>query len=191
MEILYSIGNNTPQNWRYEDAKIYFNEEIKGFISVEGKINFIKSHLEQTNKAIKNLNDNPDLLALNKVFYEGGLLFRKFLQDELNKLEPAMSETKNNLQKLRWLGNPEQFGYIFGELASKGYLELPTQQGEGAFSVLAELCLKYFDIEVSKGKTKGKQTTKENLERALNPETNKLSVKGQAAMELPPLSDLK
>ena len=113
-----------------------------------------------------------------------------YIDEKIKQLKsPGDMENKN--PKLKWLGNPEQFGYIFGELASKGYLELPTKQGEGAFSKLAELCLNYFDISVTKGKTKGNQTTIENLERTLNPETNKLSVKGKAALLLPPLAELK
>lgn len=95
------------------------------------------------------------------------------------------------IEKIKWLGSPEQFGYIFGQLAKKGYIELPTSQGEGSLSKLADLCLLYFEILSTKGKNTGQQTTKENLERAINYETNQLGLKGKSSLEIPYLKDLK
>lgn len=100
-------------------------------------------------------------------------------------------EVTEPVEKIKWLGNVEQFGYIFGELVNGGYIQLPTKETEGSFSRLAELCLKYFEIHATKGRTAGQQTTKENLERAINPETNQLSLKGKETLKLPPLKDLK
>lgn len=102
-----------------------------------------------------------------------------------------IDEMKKENEKIKWLGSPEQFGFIFGELVAKGYIELPTKETEGCFSKLAELSLQYFEILSTKGKTKGKQTTKENLERAINPETNSLNIKAKRTLALPRIEDLK
>lgn len=109
------------------------------------------------------------------------------------KLKEVQSDTEQrvNIEKIKWSGSPEQFGFIFGELAAKGYIELPTKETEGRFSKLAELCLQYFEILSTKGETKGKQTTKKNLERAINPRTNNLTIKGKRTLTLPRIEDLK
>lgn len=119
--------------------------------------------------------------------------YKEIVSNSINNLinEIEKYATPIPLQKIKWLGSPEQFGYIFGELASKGYIELPSKNGEGVFSKLAELSLMYFELTTTKGKNVGKQTTPENLERALNPETNQLSIKGKANLKLPPIKDLK
>lgn len=111
------------------------------------------------------------------------------LENSENKSMDAPVKPKH--EKIKWLGSPEQFGYIFGELVAKGYIELPTRQTEGSIPKLAELCLSYFEIPVSKGQTQGRQTTIENLKRALNSNKNTLSAKGKATIKLPQLDDLK
>ena len=119
--------------------------------------------------------------AIDKLFK----LEKERRQEQTSKEEPGQA-----IEKIKWLGSPEQFGFIFGELAAKGYIELPTKAGIGVFSKLADLCLQYFEITVTKGKSAGKQTTKENLQRALNPESNQLSDKGKNNLKLPPLKEL-
>lgn len=52
-----------------------------------------------------------------------------------------------NLQKLKWLGTPAQFGFIMQELIGKGYLERPT----ASHAKDAAFYLSIFDIETTPG----------------------------------------
>lgn len=54
-----------------------------------------------------------------------------------------------NLNKIKWLGTPSQFSYLFLELVKKGYIEQPLYRGETSPSRYAELCLNNFDIETT------------------------------------------
>lgn len=158
---------------------------------------FIKGR-EQSSRTYLGGVDSPIFKKENEQIIEMYLpqrrQFRVTFLPETISFKPLKSKgdsKTSSLERIKWLGSPEQFGYIFGELASKGYIELPTKNGEGVFSKLAELSLMYFELTTTKGKNVGKQTTPENLERALNPETNQLSIKGKANLKLPPIMDLK
>lgn len=191
-------------NSDFEDSKESFNNTYNNYKLSEAKGKYLLAQIKKTEKYIASVESEPEWQQFehNQKYFEGGILFLKYLREieirdfpkgETEKLKEVQSDTEQrvNIEKIKWLGSPEQFGFMFGELVGKGYIELPTKETEGRFSKLAELCLQYFEILATKGKTKGKQTTKGNLERAINPETNSLNIKGKGTLKLPPLKDLK
>ena len=178
----------------------YVNARIE---AISGGVKEAKLHLEKNKDLFENPNIIPIVIPKDNPKEEGdmyGYESYEELHGAIINLSKQVEEAQKKMQipdehkvieKMKWLGNVEQFGFVFGELAAKGYIELPTKDGEGAISKLADLCSKYFEINAAKGRNAGKQTTKENLERALNPESNQLSVKGKANLTLPPIKDLK
>ena len=119
----------------------------------------------------------------------------KSFQIDMNRmLDIVIGEAMNvgqEIEKIKWLGNVEQFGFLFGQMVTQGYVELPTKNTEGSIAALAALYHQYFEIKATKGVNKGKQTTTENLERAINTASNSLSLKGKNVLKLPPLKDLE
>lgn len=67
-------------------------------------------------------------------------------------------------KKLVWHGKPSEFGHIFFELHSKGWIGLPNG-GEIVYSEFARICLELFDFEP--------KTTEGNLAKELNPNVGK------------------
>jgi hypothetical protein len=83
-------------------------------------------------------------------------LGERFAEKKTSKRTPA--------KKLKWMGKPEHLGFIFLELASKGYIELPSTKGDGSYSKYAQICFDMFEFSPA--------TTLPNLKRAFNPNTN-------------------
>lgn len=71
----------------------------------------------------------------------------KSLNDKTEILEPI--EDIPNPNKIKWLGTPSQFSYLFLELVRKGFIEQPLYRGETSPSRYAELCFNNFDIETT------------------------------------------
>lgn len=82
--------------------------------------------------------------------------------------------------KLKWLGKPSQFGYIFGLLAQRGFIEFPNHKGKASYGKYAKICMELFDIK----------TTKENLEKELNPNNNSLSSDITGKFKIPDVKDI-
>lgn len=74
---------------------------------------------------------------------------------ELALKETALDKVINNLtdipkhDKIKWLGTPSQFSYIFSELANNGFIEYPIHKGEISPTRLARLCFSNFGIETT------------------------------------------
>jgi hypothetical protein len=176
------IIHETLEDYKKEFENEYLllsNEAAKGKC-IEKYIKSMQAFIIEYEQSIQHLDKEREAHL-----FEVAILFKKYLEELLPK-----SANGANIDKIKWLGSPEQFGYIFGQFASLGYIELPTKHGEGTFSKLAQICLQVFEINTTKGKNKNKPTTTENLERALNPESNNLSGKGKANLKLPPIKDL-
>ncbi len=89
----------------------------------------------------------------------------------------------NNLKprvKLKWSGKPAHLGYIMNELAEKGFIEIPKTRGDISYSRFAKVLLELFDID----------TTKENLEREVNPNKSSLGNLTRIKLSFPNLNDL-
>lgn len=63
--------------------------------------------------------------------------------------ETIKPETIKEHKKIKWIGTPSQFSYIFLELVNKGFIEQPTYRSETSPSRFAELCLNNFEIETT------------------------------------------
>jgi hypothetical protein len=105
--------------------------------------------------------------------------------DELKGIISSFQNDKSNkehkVQKLKWLGKPEQFGYIFSELARQGFIEMPGTNGEGSYAKYAKVCFELFEF---------KTNSLDNLERVLNPEKNVLSDSNRAKISIPDIKDI-
>jgi hypothetical protein len=104
---------------------------------------------------------------------------------ELNKRIQSLEDKANkepSIQKLKWKGKAEQFGFIFSELAKKGFIEIPGTHGDASYSKYAKVCFDLFEFE--------KETTLENLKRAMNPNKNMLSESNRAKIIIPGKEDI-
>jgi len=126
---------------------------------------------------------------MNEVAENIAQLLAQFEKDTANKealdeLRALIISQKNEpkIQKLKWLGKAEQFGYMFSELAKQGFIEMPGSRGEGSYSKYAKVCFELFDFAIP--------TTVDNLERAMNPEKNRLSESNRAKIIIPDIKDI-
>jgi len=92
------------------------------------------------------------------------------------------SKSTSKFQKLKWTGKPEQFGFIFLELAQKGFIEIPGTNGEASYSKFAQSCFDLFEFE--------NETTLENLKRTMNPSKNALSESNRQKFQIPNKDDI-
>lgn len=79
----------------------------------------------------------------------------------------AKYNPKTKTSKFKWKGKPAQFGYIFYQLAVKGYIEYPGSNEGYSPKNFAKHCLDHFDID----------TSSDNLARELSKKTNSLTNK--------------
>ncbi len=94
-------------------------------------------------------------------------------EDYLNSLKQSVSP------KIKWIADAAEFGYIFRELATKGYVEHPeTKEGKYNASQYTKLLLQHFDI-------KG---TPDSIEKALR---EKGTLTDKQRITIPYLIDLK
>lgn len=111
--------------------------------------------------------------------FEEALQWLNDKQEEyLNKVG-SINNSSNKIEKIKWLGSPSQFGYLFLELERKGFIEFPKTGGIISHKKFAEICFKVFEI---KGKLSSlvKECTKSSLTPANKddfkiPERKKLS----------------
>jgi hypothetical protein len=103
------------------------------------------------------------------------------IEKRLKEFEKTYKK-ENKIQKLKWLGKPEQFAYIFLELVEKGYIDMPSTKGDGSYALLAKQCFELFEFK--------KGSSVENLKRAMNPNKNALSETNRAKITIPELKDI-
>jgi hypothetical protein len=104
------------------------------------------------------------------------------LKEMIASMQNEKGDTSQKIQKLKWLGKPEQFCYIFSELAKHGYIEIPSTNGESSYAKFAKVCFELFDFK--------NKTTEANLKRAFYPEKNRLSDSNRKKITIPELSDI-
>ncbi len=103
----------------------------------------------------------------------------------IHQLEKKVNLNMRNVPtvpKLKWKGKPEQFGFIFLELAKNGYIEIPGTNGEASYSKYAKTCFNIFDFE--------SDTTLDNLKRAMNHDKNRLSETNRKKFSIPRKDDI-
>jgi len=85
-----------------------------------------------------------------------------------------------NPYKLKWLGTAAQFGYVFLELAEKGFIEIPKTRSKDSFRKFALHCYNLFEIN----------TTINNIVVELNPNSNSLTEPNREIFNIPKRSRL-
>lgn len=85
-----------------------------------------------------------------------------------------------SIDKIKWLGSPSQFGYIFGQLVDNGFIEMPISKGRPTFAAFAKICMKVFEID----------TTIETLEKEISLKTNNLDPSSKKVFKFPHIRDL-
>ncbi len=83
-------------------------------------------------------------------------------------------------EKIKWLGSPSQFAYLFLELIDKGFIEMPIGRGNPNYAKLARMCLEKFQI-------KGESSS---LTKELTPKGNSLEPPNRIAFKIPDIKDL-
>lgn len=94
--------------------------------------------------------------------------------------EYDITNDKTSLKKLKWLGTPSQFGWVFLELADKGFIELPKTGGQDSHTKYANYCFGIFDIDTTPG----------NLIKEMNPKSNSLTFANRNEFTFPEISKL-
>lgn len=158
-------------------------------------INKIKEGIEQRKSKGEILNFlnrwQMDLINHKKLFYMDKSLPRRknrieiFISNELEYwrtyIEPIEhSKQECTLEKLKWNGTPSQFGWLFLELANKGFIEIPQTAQQNSHSKYAKVCFDLFEID----------TTLENLKNELNPKRNSLTYANREEFKIPYLTDI-
>jgi hypothetical protein len=113
---------------------------------------------------------------------------KKFIREmQTSKIETEETTIANKgnlsiITKLKWLGTPSQFSYIFLELAKNGFIEIPSTNGEASYSKYSKVCWDLFEFQ--------NKTTLENLQKEMNPNKNTLSEGVRAKFTFPSLDDI-
>lgn len=103
--------------------------------------------------------------------------FEVKLEAEIKALKMAVVfEKKPDGKKLVWYGKPSEFGYLFLQLQSKGWIGL-QERGEIVYSEFARVCLELFEFT--------NETTVGNLAKELNPNSNSLSDDSRTRFNIP------
>jgi len=105
---------------------------------------------------------------------------RRF-EETLAKEVSSNNEKIKSEGKIKWLGEQNQFGYLFLELIKNGFISLPVHNGEPNFTAFARQCLEHFEFS-------GKPSS---LEKELRESSCSLSDTKRAKFTIPNLSDLK
>lgn len=96
-----------------------------------------------------------NLKELNtKPYYNDNPIISDFIStytEIKNKMEnPGMVPAKPH-EKIKWLGTPSQFSFLFLELVNKGFIEQPLYHSETSPTRYANLCFNNFEIQTTIG----------------------------------------
>jgi len=119
--------------------------------------------------------DNVYQFILNEIRYLDRL---SKIENNNNPPKPEPNIGGAKTEKIKWLGTPSLFGYLFLELVKHGFIEPPLYNGDPNYTGFARLCFQYFDIDTTPG----------NLIKEMNPEKNTLS--DTKRLKFPDLSEL-
>ncbi len=108
--------------------------------------------------------------------------FTYSVKSELLKIDTFLAfENDSHQRKLVWYGKPSDFGYLFSQLQSLGWIGL-QQGGEINYSKFARTCLELFDFKEG--------TTEGNLAKELNPTKQTLAEESRKRFNIPAPSEL-
>jgi hypothetical protein len=83
-----------------------------------------------------------------------------YIIDWIDRKREQVRQPKQVPERIKWNASPSLFGFIFGELVSKGYITPPTTNSRPSYERLGKLLYRYFDID----------TTEANIIKELKPE---------------------
>lgn len=99
-------------------------------------------------------------------------------ENELLKYNSNMPN-KHSVNKLKWLGNTAQFGFIIQELIGKGYIERPSS----SYAKDVEILLQHFDVDAKASSIEKEISTGEGQ--------NSLSTGNRTKFRIPPKDSMK
>jgi hypothetical protein len=147
------------------DQKKYFADEL-----VKDKI----SQLESPN----NNSESITTQFIEYIIRQIDKLYKIYL--DLKGFESELNlEVKK--EKVKWKASPALFGFIFNELAFKGFIEQPLKNGEVNSTGYSRILKSIFDIDSTEG----------TLKKEFNPNSNSLSETKKVKFTIPELYDLK
>jgi hypothetical protein len=144
------------------------------------KSEFLLGYYKNTNAEQRIDDDNYNIIL---GIYDAILTFieeQKNHYDKIIELE-GNDNSKNTFKKIKWNSSPSIFGYIFLELAYKGYIEFPLRNGEINLTGLAKHLIEFFEIK----------STKETIISEFNNKKQSLSRTKKEKFLIPYLSDLQ
>jgi hypothetical protein len=127
--------------------------QLKEIEGKNNKINFL------TRKKADHIHDGYPIESLN---FEGDI-FHDYLKTEIEYWQNFIEPEPYKGEKIKWLGTPSQFGFLFSELVKKHYIEPPKTFAEPSYAKYAKICMEVFDINTTEG----------NLAKELNPAIGK------------------
>lgn len=156
------------ESWKFDNEKLI---DILKYYNIDPKIldfNENKQLHELLNKSFKSISGDENLIKLRDLHRE---YYKYLLNIERDKVLKyinnliLMVENKDDFsEKLIWIGKPSQLGYIIGNLAQLGYLEIPMHKsGDINFNQFARLVKQTFQVD----------TTEATLSKYLNIDSEK------------------
>ncbi len=188
-----------PMTPEKEVLKIYQNtwidhkkELLKTFSAYEKYIIITESVYKYTGNLIKMICNDFGIESYS-VFLKAEMARDFFSTDEITEANQRVYEksliqsqndnngTATQQEKIKWLGTPSQFGFIFMELIRQGYIQPPNKNSESSYKALAGKCYRAFDIA----------GTLKTLEKELSEKTCSLSEVKRGKFTIPHISELK
>ena len=145
-----------------------------------------KKHEQQRDKSADFLKD----LEINRLHNEHLSIFNnsKFLINKkvnvlvYNSFKDKLQNTyyeKAEIEKIKFHGSLQSFGFLFSELIEKGYIEAPKRNGNNNKSAISRMILEHFEFM-----SKEEQPKPEDIRKTLFTE-NKLSADKQNLFKIP------
>jgi hypothetical protein len=158
-------------------------------VGFKDKYEYLLNIKETTKRAIKYAQEEAiDSGEVYKI--DEGEIIIKNIDHELEYLEKLMKLEEeggiSSWDRIKWRGSPAQFGYLFSELITHGFIDPPIHNGAWNYSAFARLCYQYFEISNKKGDL----TTLEYLAKQCNPESCSLADTNREQFTIPDLKDL-
>ena len=142
----------------FDEVKIYFGKSNELYQTTTSEIFKALKEIETTAEKIQLLKDNIKFLTELLIEHKEKVITHVSLEDQFNSIDtPKEAITQSILfckdllmdfevigetgikqmekkDKLKWRGTPSQFGYLFLQLAKKGFIEIPSTSGEASYS---------------------------------------------------------
>lgn len=101
------------------------------------------------------------------------LMKMDFLKEQLKNYEEEPVEKYDNIQKIKWLGSPSEFGVLIHELEKNGYIEKPLHKRDKtktSWAGLAKLCSRHFFVP---NQDRSGETSEENIRQEITDPSSK------------------